>query len=485
MSRTLLKYRGPKNGQAFVKSVKLNHGREVYLGKYESPESYRAYARQLAKFTAMQTPKAEKEVELKPLGCGESRLLVELIERYTAELRKRMTKDGVLKKEYHNVARALVNLDTTPIEDPADPEPDPDRRARILCGDLTANDFDPIHLENLQKALAASGLSRKVINKRTSIIKTFFAWCSKQHATTGARKTLYHELLVVKGLKPGEYGAKECPRILPVPLAIVEKTLPWLGPVTRDMVRVHLLCGMRPAEVCRLTTGEIDRSGQIWFYRPAQHKNAWRLKERMIAIPTLAQQILRPYLRDDAPDAFLFTPEANDSGRRANGLGKRKTKVYPCELRRRAKAKAKRRAEGPLKYRPRYTAETYCQAIKHAIAKAAAAGVTIPPWHPNRLRHASRKAVATALDQKAAQRWLGHENLATTDTYSTFELEELAGIAGEMENHWERTIFARTPGILNPELNSCTNPEQKASSLEDTTTRPDGSRTTSQSSGAA
>jgi|GEM_PF-1053409 len=481
MSRSLLKYRGPKNGQAFVRSVKLNGGREVYLGKYDSPESHREYARQLAKFTAMQSAKPETETPSKPLGHGESRLLVELIERYTAELRKRMVKDGQLKKEYFNIARALVNLDTTPIEDPSDPEPDPDKRGRIFCGDLAANEFEPIHLENLQKALAASGLSRKVINKRTSIIKAFFAWCSKQHASTGARKTLYHELLVVKGLKPGEYGAKERPRILPVPLAIVEKTLPWLGPVTADMVRVHLLCGMRPDEVCRLSTREIERSGSIWFYRPEQHKNAWRLKERLIAIPSLAQAILIPYLREDDLDAFIFTPEANEAARHARGTGNRKTKVYPCELRRRAAKKAKRRAAGKLKFRPRYTAESYWQAIKHAIAKAAAAGVTIPPWHPNRLRHASRKAVASVLDQKAAQRWLGHENLATTDTYSTFELEELAGIAGEMEQHWEQTIFARTPGILNPELNSRTKPEQNASSLKDTTTRPEGSRTTSQS----
>ena len=31
---------------------------------------------------------------------------------------------------------------------------------------------------------------------------------------------------------------------------------------------------MRPSELCELTTGELDTSGEVWLYRPVHHKTA-------------------------------------------------------------------------------------------------------------------------------------------------------------------------------------------------------------------
>jgi integrase len=427
MSRTLLKYRGPKKGQAYIRTKRLNDGRELYLGVYDSPESRRAYARWLAKLET-----AVPEVPMPAsITAGESRLIIELILLYTDDLKDRLTRHGQVKKEFKNITAALRNLDEA-------------------WGDLRGNEFEAGHLEELQKRLAKADISRGVLNKRITIIKRFFAWCSAHHSATGVRKTLYWELTPVKGLKPGEYGVREAHKIRPVPLAIVEKTLPWLSPVVAAMVRLQLICGMRPDEVCRLTAGEIDRSRKLWVYRPDEHKNAWRGHVRMIPIPGPARVFLEPFLRDD-PGAYLFTPAQSEDLRHARGTGNRKTKIYPSELRAREKRKAARRSQGELRFRERYTPEGYWQAIRCGIERAKAAGILIPPWAPNRLRHTASTQISRVLGQQAAQRWLGHENLATTDIYTEMELEDLEKVAGLLESHWDNTILARTPGILNPE----------------------------------
>ena len=41
-------------------------------------------------------------------------------------------------------------------------------------------------------------------------------------------------------------------------------TLPYMSPIVADMVRVQRLIGARPAEVCSLTPGSFDRSGDVW-----------------------------------------------------------------------------------------------------------------------------------------------------------------------------------------------------------------------------
>ncbi len=43
-----------------------------------------------------------------------------------------------------------------------------------------------------------------------------------------------------------------------------------LDATLRAMVQVQRLTGMRPQEVCLLTPKQIDRTGEIWLYRPAR-----------------------------------------------------------------------------------------------------------------------------------------------------------------------------------------------------------------------
>ena len=65
---------------------------------------------------------------------------------------------------------------------------------------------------------------------------------------------------------------------------IVDATLLALPPVVADMVRVQRLTSPRPGEICSMAPADIDRSGDVWVYSPADHKTEHFEKDRVIAI---------------------------------------------------------------------------------------------------------------------------------------------------------------------------------------------------------
>ncbi|GHT09778.1 hypothetical protein FACS1894170_00940 [Planctomycetales bacterium] len=69
---------------------------------------------------------------------------------------------------------------------------------------------------------------------------------------------LAYELKLVKPFKHGK--AKESNPRQAAKRIEVEMALPFFPPVIGDMVRMQLLTGMRPDEVCRMTPGEIDKT---------------------------------------------------------------------------------------------------------------------------------------------------------------------------------------------------------------------------------
>ncbi len=56
---------------------------------------------------------------------------------------------------------------------------------------------------------------------------------------------------------------------------------------------------MRPGEVCALRPVDIDRSGDVWEYKPLGHKTEHHDRSRMIYIGPQAQAVLTPFLFRD------------------------------------------------------------------------------------------------------------------------------------------------------------------------------------------
>ncbi len=123
-------------------------------------------------------------------------------------------------------------------------------------------------------------------------------------------------------------------------------------------MRLQLLTGMRPGELCNLTPGEVDGPADVWNYRPEQHKAAHRGHKRVVAIGPQAQGILAKY-RLRADDASCFSPE--ETCRQYHENRSRSTPTS-CGNRR----SPERLAKAVAKLNDRYTVIGFRQTIRRA-----------------------------------------------------------------------------------------------------------------------
>jgi integrase len=177
----------------------------------------------------------------------------------------------------------------------------------------------------------------------------------------------------------------------------VEAIFPYVTPVIRAMLEVQLNSGLRPGEVCRMTTGQIDMTGDQWVYKPAQHKTKHLGKTRVVPLGPKAMEVLKPWLKDD-PDAILFRPqESYEMSHEATKRGNRDRKV----------------TRKPRRFRAAYTKGTYATAVVRGCERAG-----VPIFRPNRIRHTYATKVREVLGVEAAQVMLGHSRADVTQIYA-------------------------------------------------------------------
>ncbi len=272
-------------------------------------------------------------------------------------------------------------------------------------GTLSISKFGPTNFKRVRQCVILSGSSRQYANKIASRIRTIFTW--------GVSSEIVDPkvLIAIQSVKPiygGETAARETEPTMPVKRSIIDATITELSSVVADMVRVQLLTGMRPTEVCELCVSEIDASGDVWTYRKRRHKNAWRGISRKIYIGTQAKEIIEPYLseakRDEAE--YLFSPRRSIEMQNADKRARRKTKVQPSQV--------SRKKENPEpSIGDHYTRDSYRRAIARAAARAG-----VPAWSPNQLRHSAGTEIRRRYGIEAACAVLGHESISTTEIYA-------------------------------------------------------------------
>jgi integrase len=135
-------------------------------------------------------------------------------------------------------------------------------------------------------------LARSTINGRMARIRRLFNWAAAEELLPAS---IPQSLSMVEGLRKGETDAAESEGVKPVSDAEFQIILPHLPEVVADMARLQRLTGCRPGEVCALRPCDVDRSGDIWLYRPADHKTAHRGRDHVVFIGPKAQAVLRPY----------------------------------------------------------------------------------------------------------------------------------------------------------------------------------------------
>jgi integrase len=175
------------------------------------------------------------------------------------------------------------------------------------------------------------------------------------------------------------------------------------------MIRVQLLTGMRPAEVCQLRPRDIDTAGPVWVYRPGHHKTAHRGKPRTVAIGPRAQAVLAAFAPPD-PSGFFFSPREAVDALLAERAAGRKTPRWESHVRRneRKRAAVRTRPAGRC-YKP----HSYAVAVARACERAG-----VPHWHPNQLRHTFASGVRRVYGLEAAPVLLEHARADVTQVYA-------------------------------------------------------------------
>jgi len=405
MTTRIPKYRHHKgSGQALVQI----DGTRIYLGKYGTAESREKFRRTIAEWLNSK-PQVSHPTPNGQTATGVS--INELILAYWQHAESYYVKDGKPTKELECMRDALWPL-------------------RHLYGNMAAADFGPKSLKVVRQFMIdEQDLSRGVVNHRISRLKRVFKWAVAEELVSS---TVYHGLQAVSGLRFGRTKARETEPIKPVADEHVDALLPFLTPQLSAMVQVQRLCGMRPCEVTVMRPCEIVTSADVWTYEPESHKNEWRGSVRQIPIGPKAQRILEPYLKRDSA-SYLFRPDESEAWRREHQLAEgsnRKTPIYPCELRARAKAKAARHHSKQTQ-NTHYKTSSYRRAISYGLARAKKAGVIIPHWHPNQLRHSRGTEVRKSYGVEAAQVILGHAKADVTQVYAEKNLALAKRIAKE------------------------------------------------------
>ena len=293
------------------------------------------------------------------------------------------------------------------------------RPVLALYAGQPAASFGPKRLQEVQKLLAKQGRTRQGINLTCAYVRQCFAWAV-------SRELLKPDQLValrsVGGLRFGAIAAPESPPREAAPLADVEATLLELSPTIAAMVRLQMLTGCRPAEVCKLSMAEIDRGDSAcWVYRPEHHKMAHLGRHRAVPLLSDAMELLRPFLRADGLP--LFSPADAREEWEATKRAARKSKVQPSQV--------DRSKESPLKTPGQsYETASYRRAIARACQRAG-----VPLWSPNGLRKLAGQTVCDALGIDKARALLGHaDSTITKRHYAKHDLEQAKSAAQALQS---------------------------------------------------
>ncbi len=325
--------------------------RSIFLGKYDSPESRQKYAEIVSKITSGEpVPMSSKVTTREPVR----RSIAALCLRFVAE--KLPNYAHAEQACFRGAMRILVEL----------------------FGETPADDFGPIRLRTVRAAMVEGDpnavgrdgkpkprkpWSRSFVNKQVKRLKHLFrlgvSWELVPVAVADALGT-------VESLAQGDTEAAESRPRRAVPPADIAAVRAVLTERQRDIFDLLLLTGARPGEIIDLTTGQIDRAGEVWRVDLEKHKTSHKGKSRVLFFTVPAQAILLRHIKAD-PDALLF----------------------------------------PV------LRSTFGTAVKDACTKAG-----VPVLTPHWLRHTVATRLADELGTEVAQRLLGHAGKAMTEHYS-------------------------------------------------------------------
>jgi integrase len=345
------------SGQAYVSLG----GKSIYLGKYGTEESRVKYNETVGRWVA-NGRKIQEVVSGSPtIGF----VLDKYFDHATIYYRKR----GRSTSEIRHI-RTVSS------------------RFRRLYGSEIASEYTPSRHKTLRQSWVQSGLSRVTVNRYARTVLRILSWAVENEYLDG---TVVHSIREVAPLPKGRSEARETDPIGPAPEESFRAIVESGHRILADLIRVQLYTGARPGEVCEMRLQEIDRSGEIWIYRPTSHKTEHRGKSREIAIGPRSQEILAARVARCRKDTdYLFHPRSNPGS----------------------------------PYRER----SYHETLRYQCLK-----LGVPHFHPNQIRHSALTAIRRRFGLEGGRVVGGHSDAMTTSVYAQFDdLAEARKIASEM-----------------------------------------------------
>lgn len=366
------------SGQAVVRL----DGRDHYLGRFDSPESHARYEALVAEWL---TRRQSEQLEAMPVADDEL-TINELLAAYLRFAERYYVKDGKPTKEVSNLKYAVKPM-------------------AAIYGTTAVKDFGPLRLKTVREAMVQADLARSVINERVNRIRRVFRWGVENQLV---RSEVLRALEAVSPLKRGRCEARETEPVKPVPDEHITAVIRAAPLTLAVMIEIQWLTGMRPGEVVLMRPCDIDRTGDVWFYRPQRHKTEHFGVEREVPLGPKARTLLAK-LSPVADDQYYFSPKAAMQER------------YAARPTHRRKPNTTRKTARSLQ--ERYTTQSYGRAVVYLCEK-----VGVPLWSPNQLRHAAATRLRREHGLDVAQAVLGHKTARITQVYAALDRSKAADV---------------------------------------------------------
>ncbi|TWT98588.1 tyrosine-type recombinase/integrase [Stieleria varia] len=415
-------YRQPKYQKHVSGKARVYlQGKDRWLGKYDSPESYAKYNYLVGLDMAGLVIDEELNKASLPPSPPEGFTVKVVCAEFLKYAKNHYVKHNPLTSriEQTNEFDAMVRVVNTVVQ---------------LFGDTFARDFGPRRLEEVRDHyIANSNKSRQTINKDIGRIKTIFKW--------GAGKELvpievHQAHTCVTQLKKNKTpGVHDAPKIGAVDDDVLIATFLELPPVVAAMVDFQLLTGARPGEVVAIRPSLVDRSREVWEYRVEGDKMEGKFGkdqgDRVVMIGLRAQQTLQRYM-DRPSDQFCFSPAEN--AKLVRDIRTRKQLGLPPDAPLPEPKRQNRKKANPRRPpKDFYTTGSYGQAIQRVAERVFPFPDGLTPeekeawkrrhhWRPNRLRHKAATSIRAQFDTDTARVLLGHKEASTTSIYAEQDL---------------------------------------------------------------
>lgn len=268
--------------------VRIN-GKQIYLGKYDSPESFDAYDRAILQWKQENDFSGKHSTTIGQLCLA----FMEHAEEFYVDA------DGKPTGEADNFRNSLKLLI---------------RQFRSV----PCSEFGPRRLIQLQQDLSKKHV-RTQTNKMVSRIRMVFKFGVMREMVPVDVLTA---LQAVPGLRKGRGKVKEARPVVPVPDDDFNGAVKLMTTNVAGICRMLYLTGARVSEIRTMRVGDIDTSGKVWLLKPGKHKNAWRGKDRVVFIGPKAQAVLMPFIGDATQaDLYVFRPRDENEPYTLKGLG--------------------------------------------------------------------------------------------------------------------------------------------------------------------